>query len=65
MIPRIVHMVWLGGTNRSDVTELPSDTFYPYNWNEDPKPPTARTLAIHKWEGSWLPKLKDTKCSPS
>lgn len=41
-------------TNMEDVTELPTDTFYPYNWDEKPKPPTERTLAIHHWDKSWL-----------
>jgi len=36
-----------------DVTVLPTDWFYPYNWNEKPKPPTENTIIIHKWEGSW------------
>jgi len=36
-----------------DVTILPTDTLYPYNWNESPKPPTENTIAYHLWHGSW------------
>ena len=39
-----------------DVTILPTDVFYPFNWNEPPKPPTERTIGIHLWNGSWLKK---------
>lgn len=42
-------------TDRSEVTELPPDTFYPWGHNQTPKPPTKQTLALHHWEGSWLP----------
>lgn len=41
-------------TNREYVTELPPDTFFPWNWNQTPKPPTEQTLALHHWEGSWI-----------
>lgn len=40
-----------------DVEVLPSDYFYPYGHNEDPKPPTERTIAIHRWDASWVQKL--------
>jgi len=33
---------------------LPRDTFYPYNWNEDPVPPLESTYATHQWAGSWI-----------
>lgn len=46
------HMI--EGTDRSEVAELPTDTFYPFGHDEAPKPPTERTLAVHKWDGSWL-----------
>jgi hypothetical protein len=39
-----------------DVTILPTDTFYPYNWNGPPKPPTDATIAYHLWNGSWVEK---------
>lgn len=37
------------------VTELPQETFYPYLWSEEPKPPTPETLGIHRWAKSWVP----------
>ena len=39
---------------RGNVTELPQDVFYPYRWDEVVKPPTERTLGIHRWAGGWL-----------
>ncbi len=38
------------------VSILPTDTFYTYNFDETPKPPTDNTIALHLWEGSWLNK---------
>ncbi len=38
---------------RKDITVLPRQTFYPYNWNEAPTPPHPFTYGIHLWEGSW------------
>lgn len=39
-----------------DVNILPTDYFYPYNWDAEPLPPTDNTVAIHLWEGSWIAK---------
>ena len=41
---------------RTDITLLPRETFYPYNFNETPRPPQITTLGIHEWAGSWVPK---------
>jgi mannosyltransferase OCH1-like enzyme len=37
-----------------DVTIYPTDWFYPYGHDEEPKPPTTATIATHLWEGSWV-----------
>lgn len=37
-----------------DVFVLPSAYFYPYNFDQPPAPPEERTIAIHRWAGSWL-----------
>jgi FkbM family methyltransferase len=41
---------------RSDVNILPRDTFYPYNWNERPKPAHRLSYAQHLWDYSWSDK---------
>ena len=38
---------------RDEVTILPSSAFYPYLWNEDPKPPAPDTYGIHRWDWAW------------
>ena len=40
---------------RTDITVLPRESFYPYNYSEEP-PATFKptTFAVHEWEGSWL-----------
>lgn len=38
---------------RQDVTILPRESFYPYNWNERPTQPHPATYGIHLWENSW------------
>ncbi len=56
---------------REDITILPRETFYPYNWNEvRPASFPPMTYAIHEWENSWITKkperpfsLKATKAS--
>jgi FkbM family methyltransferase len=41
---------------REDVTVLPRETFYPYNWNEAPCAMVpATTYAVHLWDNSWKP----------
>jgi FkbM family methyltransferase len=40
---------------RADITLLPRETFYPYNFDETPRPPQVTTLGIHEWAGSWIP----------
>ena len=41
---------------REDVTVLPRETFYPYNWNEAPCATVpATTYAVHLWDNSWKP----------
>jgi FkbM family methyltransferase len=47
---------------REDVTVLPRETFYPYNWNEEPRSPHPQTYGIHEWEGSW--KDEKSKSAP-
>ena len=37
-----------------DVELVSGDWFYPYNWNEEPKPHKESTIAIHLWHGTWL-----------
>jgi mannosyltransferase OCH1-like enzyme len=37
------------------ITELPQETFFPYLWNEEPKPPTSATFGVHTWAKSWVP----------
>lgn len=39
---------------------FPKEVFYPFRWNQVPsrKYITERTMAIHWWEGSWLPSGK-------
>jgi hypothetical protein len=41
---------------RKDITVLPRETFYPYNWNEKPTPPHPFSYGTHLWEGSWIKK---------
>lgn len=43
---------------RSDVTLLPRAAFYPYNWDEDARPPERQTYGVHQWAGSWTTKKK-------
>jgi FkbM family methyltransferase len=38
---------------RDDVTVIPRETFYPYDWNERPKAPRLWTYGAHEWEHSW------------
>ena len=37
------------------VTVLPQETFYPYLWDEEPRPATPETFGIHRWAKSWVP----------
>ncbi len=46
---------------RDDVTVIPRELIYPYNWNEAPKAASSAAFATHLWSGSWLKK----KQSPS
>lgn len=41
---------------RKDVVLLPRETFYPYNWNEPPRPPLITSFGVHEWANSWFPK---------
>jgi len=43
------------GVMVKDVAVLPTDVFYPFNWEEEFTPDcvTPRTLAIHFWEKNW------------
>lgn len=38
---------------RSDVTVVPRETFYPYNFNEKHADPRKWTYATHLWDHSW------------
>jgi FkbM family methyltransferase len=38
---------------RSDVTVVPRETFYPYNFNEKHSEPREWTYATHLWDHSW------------
>jgi FkbM family methyltransferase len=38
---------------RSDVSVLPRETFYPYNWNEQARAPHPQTYGVHEWAASW------------
>lgn len=40
---------------RKDVTILPRETFYPYNWNERISKPHPSTYGTHQWDASWVP----------
>lgn len=36
-----------------DFVTLPKDYFFPYNWNEEFKGVTERTIGIHHWKKGW------------
>jgi hypothetical protein len=38
-----------------DIRIFSREKFYPWQWNESPKPEriTPDTIAIHHWQGSW------------
>lgn len=37
----------------TEITLVPRETFYPYNWNEVASPPLPTTYGTHLWDGSW------------
>jgi FkbM family methyltransferase len=37
-----------------DVTVLPKDAFYTYNWNEEKRASHPAAHATHRWKGSWV-----------
>jgi hypothetical protein len=39
--------------DESESVVLPRQTFYPYNWNEDPCASHPATYGVHVWAGSW------------
>jgi FkbM family methyltransferase len=39
-----------------DMTALPRETFYPYNWNEKVSPPHPFSYGTHVWAASWIKK---------
>ena len=43
----------------ADVSVYASECFYPYRWDEPYRPEcvTERTLAVHRWAGTWLPDM--------
>jgi FkbM family methyltransferase len=46
---------------RDDITILPRETFYPYNWNQPPKVPPPACYAVHQWAGSWKSHNEDNE----
>jgi mannosyltransferase OCH1-like enzyme len=52
--PNCCYIMESAAKGLSDVEVIPTDWLYPYNWNEEPKPHTENTIAIHLWEGSWI-----------
>lgn len=49
---------------QNNVTLLPRETFYPYNWDEDPVTPPDTCYGIHEWAGSWVAEKHAKKKSP-
>ncbi len=41
---------------RTDVSILPRETFYPYNWDERARTPHLHTYGVHEWAASWKPE---------
>lgn len=42
---------------RADVSVLPRETFYPFNYNEPQRAPHPFSYGTHLWEGSWKPAI--------
>lgn len=38
---------------RADITLLPRESFYPYNWDEPVSAATEFSFGVHAWAGSW------------
>lgn len=36
------------------VTIVPTELFYSWNWDEQPREPHPAALVVHHWSGSWL-----------
>jgi FkbM family methyltransferase len=46
---------------RSDVSIVPRETFYPYNWNEQARAPHPQTYGVHEWAASWKEEVKPNR----
>lgn len=46
---------------RKDVTVIPRESFYPYNWNKRECPPRLWTYASHLWDHSWEPDRNQSR----
>jgi len=47
----------------SELVLLPRETFYPYNWNEEPVAPLPNSYGVHAWAASWSNSGKKVKRS--